>query len=133
MLQWVISLLDLLEFLHMREEPVVYNDVKPENMILKEDGTIRVIDYGIAKIPDRYENLSPMGTPGYASPEHISGKTDARSDIFSVGITLYALLTGKNCFLNYYFYTYFILSYGVSLDEDVYTMRIRFVDFNVMK
>ena len=95
-LQWVISLLDLLEFLHTREDAVVYNDVKPENMILKEDGTIRVIDYGIAKIPGRYVNLSPIGTPGYASPEHFFGKTDARSDVYSAGITLYALLTGDN-------------------------------------
>lgn len=95
-LQWVISLLDLLEFLHTREDAVVYNDVKPENMILKEDGTIRVIDYGIAKIPGRYKNYSPIGTPGYASPEHFSGKTDARSDVYSVGIILYALLTGDN-------------------------------------
>ena len=95
-LQWMISLLDLLEFLHTREDAVVYNDVKPENMILKEDGTIRVIDYGIAKIPGKHVNHSPIGTPGYASPEHFSGKTDARSDIYSAGITLYALLTGDN-------------------------------------
>lgn len=95
-LQQVISLLDLLEFLHTRDNPVVYNDVKPENMILKEDGTIRVIDYGIAKIPGKYVNHSPIGTPGYASPEHFSGKTDARSDIYSAGVTLYALLTGEN-------------------------------------
>lgn len=95
-LQWMISLLDLLEFLHTREDAVVYNDVKPENMILKEDGTIRVIDYRIAKIPGRYKNHLPIGTPGYASPEHFSGITDARSDIYSAGITLYALLTGDN-------------------------------------
>ena len=94
--EWAVCICDLLSFLHTLPQPVIYNDVKPENIILKADGNIKVIDYGIAKIPNRYPNKTPIGTKGYASPEHYKGETDARSDIYSLGITMYQLLTGDN-------------------------------------
>lgn len=94
--KWTLCVCDLLSFLHTHQPPVIYNDVKPENIILKKDGAIKVIDFGIAKIPQKYPNDTPIGTPGYASPEHYKGKTDARSDLYSLGMSMYHLLTAVN-------------------------------------
>lgn len=94
--EWATCICDLLSFLHHLPAPVIYNDIKPENIILKSGGGIKVIDYGIAKMPTRYPNKTPIGTPGYASPEHYKGDTDCRSDIYSLGVTMYQLLTGDN-------------------------------------
>lgn len=95
-IEWAVCICDLLSFLHALTPSVIYNDIKPENIILRDGGGIKVIDYGIAKMPDKYPNDTPIGTPGYASPEHYQGKTDARSDIYSLGVTIYHLLTGDN-------------------------------------
>ena len=96
--EWAKQLCDVLGYLHSRTPPIIYRDMKPANVMLKPDGNIMVIDFGTAK---NYEiNLGEttgIGTIGYAAPEQYIGsglgRTDARTDIYCLGITIYHLLT----------------------------------------
>ncbi|WP_210364459.1 serine/threonine-protein kinase [Bacillus sp. REN3] len=99
-IEWAKQLSDVLGYLHSRQPyPIIYRDMKPDNVMLTPEGKIKLIDFGIAR-EFKTENLSDttnLGTKGYAAPEQISGRqTDARTDIYSLGITLYHLVTGKN-------------------------------------
>lgn len=92
------QLCNVLGYLHSLNPPHIYRDVKPANIILKPDGNIKIIDFGIMRLYDSKATADEncLGTLGYASPEHFGGKgqTDARSDIYSLGVTLHRLLTG---------------------------------------
>lgn len=93
------QLLDALDFSHRRG--VVHRDIKPANIILLQDGTVKVTDFGIARIESSTltQAGSVLGTPAYMSPEQFSGQTvDGRSDIFSAGVVLYQFLTGERPF-----------------------------------
>ncbi|HET6248194.1 MAG TPA: protein kinase [Tepidisphaeraceae bacterium] len=90
------------EALHyMHEHEVVHRDLKPENIMVCNDGTIRVMDFGIAKYEGMrrltFGGFTPaMGTPDYMAPEQVKGKRgDPRTDIFSLGAILYEMLTGS--------------------------------------
>lgn len=93
---WAKQLCDALSYLHAQKPPIIYRDMKPANVMLKPEGNIKIIDFGIAR---EYKELSladttVLGTKGYAPPEQYSGQTDARSDIFALGMTMHHLLTG---------------------------------------
>lgn len=93
---WTLEICDVLDYLHHQNPPIIYRDMKPSNVMLSQEGHIKIIDFGIAReYNDRLDTL-PLGTRGFASPEHFSQKTDARSDVYTVGVTMYQLLTGKN-------------------------------------
>jgi tRNA A-37 threonylcarbamoyl transferase component Bud32 len=88
-----------LQFSH--ERGVVHRDIKPGNIILSTDGTVKIADFGIARIES--SNMTQagtiMGTPAYMSPEQFMGQTvDARTDIYSAGVMFYQLLTGERPF-----------------------------------
>lgn len=98
-IEWGKQLCDALYYLHTRTPPIVYRDMKPANVMLKPDGNVKLIDFGIAreyKI-DKNEDTTVLGTRGYAAPEQLNAnsQTDARTDIYSLGVTLYHLVTGK--------------------------------------
>lgn len=79
------------------EHDVIHRDVKPGNIMLLADGTVRVLDFGIARCVDRRRLTStgaPMGTPQYMSPEHARSRVDARSDLYSLGVVLFEMLSG---------------------------------------
>ena len=93
---WAKQLCDALSYLHSQKPPIIYRDMKPANVMLKPEGNIKIIDFGIAR-EYKEQNLSDttvLGTRGYAPPEQYSGQTDARSDIFALGMTMHQLLTG---------------------------------------
>ena len=96
--EWAKQLCDVLGYLHSQKPPIIYRDMKPANVMLKPNGSIMVIDFGTAKNYEiEYGETTGIGTVGYAAPEQYIGsglgRTDARTDIYCLGITLYYLLT----------------------------------------
>jgi serine/threonine-protein kinase len=96
-LKYMADAADALDYAH--SNGVVHRDIKPANMmLLTETKTIKLMDFGIARLTDSSKTKTGMvlGTPSYMSPEQLSGKkVDGRSDLFSLGVTLYQLLTGS--------------------------------------
>ena len=86
---------------HAHANGVVHRDMKPANLIVLDDGTVKVADFGIARVEksELTQAGTVMGTPSYMSPEQFMGQTvDGRSDIFSCGVILYQFLTGEKPF-----------------------------------
>lgn len=98
--EWAKQLCDVLGYLHSRIPPIIYRDMKPSNVMLKPDGNVTLIDFGTAREfkSDRVEDTTCLGTQGYAAPEQFGGRgqTDARTDIYCLGATMYHLVTGHN-------------------------------------
>jgi len=86
---------------HMHENKIIHRDLKPQNIMICEDGTLRIIDFGIAKAAEMrritFAGFSPtLGTPDYMAPEQVKGKRgDERTDIYSLGAVLYEMATGS--------------------------------------
>lgn len=99
-IKWAKQLCDVLGYLHSRTPAIIYRDMKPSNIMLKPDGNLTLIDFGIAR-EYKEKNLadtSCLGTIGYAAPEQFGGRgqTDARTDIYCLGATLHHLVTGQD-------------------------------------
>lgn len=98
--EWAKQICDVLGYLHSRKPPIIYRDLKPSNVMLKPDGQIMIIDFGTAReFKERsIEDTACLGTQGYAAPEQYGGhgQTDGRTDIYTLGATMYHLLTGHN-------------------------------------
>lgn len=99
-IEWAKQICAALEYLHTRKPPIIYRDMKPANVMLKPDGNIKIIDFGIAR---EYKEQSladtvSLGTRGYAAPEQFGGRgqTDPRTDVYCLGVTLYHLVTGHS-------------------------------------
>ena len=99
---YAIQLCNVLDYLHSQNPPIIYRDLKPANIMLRPDGKITLIDFGTAR-KYNYDSVSDttcLGTIGYAAPEQFAGETlrqtDARTDIYNLGATMYHLLTGVN-------------------------------------
>lgn len=99
-IEWAKQLCEVLGYLHTRKNPIIYRDLKPDNIMLRPDGSITLIDFGIAREYKEYaaHDTRALGTQGYAAPEQFGGQgqTDARTDIYGLGTTLYHLVTGYN-------------------------------------
>jgi hypothetical protein len=97
----IAQVAEALDYAHLKG--VVHRDLKPSNIMILRDGTVKVMDYGIARVR-RFEGLTVtgafLGTPDYVAPETAEGKgTDARSDLYALGVVFYEILTGKKPFV----------------------------------
>lgn len=99
-LAWALSLCDILLYIHSQKpSPLIFRDLKPSNIMVTSRNRLLLIDFGIARYynPEKSSDTTPLGTPGYAAPESYgTAQTDARSDIYSLGATLFELLSGAD-------------------------------------
>ena len=99
-IRWGRQLCNVLGYLHSQNPPIIYRDLKPANIMLRPDGNIELIDFGTAREykTGNQEDTINIGTVGYAAPEQYGGRgqSDARTDIYCLGVTLYQLVTGKS-------------------------------------
>jgi eukaryotic-like serine/threonine-protein kinase len=96
LLLMLATVADALDYAH--QQGVVHRDIKPANIMITKDRTVKVMDFGIAKMASSSKTQADivLGTPAYMSPEQIAGKkVDGRSDIFSLGVVMFELLTGQ--------------------------------------
>ena len=94
-----IQLCKVLDYLHTRQPPIIFRDLKPANVMRAPDGHLYLIDFGIARLfkPGKKKDTIALGSPGYAAPEqHGRGQTTERADIYSLGATLHQLLSGRD-------------------------------------
>lgn len=96
---WVRQLCDVLAYMHAQQPPIVHRDLKPGNILLDDQDRVMLIDFGIAKEAVASEQTRALGravTHGYSPPEQAMGTgTDARSDVYALGATIYYMLTGQ--------------------------------------
>lgn len=97
-LTWMLQVMDALAYLHGRTPPVLHRDIKPANIKITPDGKAVLVDFGLVKLFDSHVKTTIGAraiTPGYSPPEQYGqGSTDTRTDIYALGATMYALLTG---------------------------------------
>lgn len=93
---WMLQLCDALSYLHEQDPPIIFRDIKPSNIMLRPDGYIKLIDFGVVREykDNKSQDTVAFGTEGFASPEAHQGQTDSRSDIYGIGATIWNLLTG---------------------------------------
>ncbi len=97
--RWGKDLCLMLGYLHQRTPQTVYGDMKPDNVMIQSGGNLRLIDFGaVTEISEHKKPRLILGTRGYAAPEQFDWRkgVDARTDIYSLGMTLYQLLTGNS-------------------------------------
>lgn len=97
---WTIQVVEVLSYLHSRKKPIFYRDMKPDNIMVRGNGDIAIIDFGISIVIEEPNQVidKPLGTKGYAAPGQSKrgSPVDLRDDIYSLGRTMYCMLTGIN-------------------------------------
>lgn len=95
---WGMEVADVLEYLHSRPKSIIYRDLKPANLMIDGNtGRVMLIDFGIARwVKQEEKGVTAVGTMGYAPPELFGGRVEPRSDIYSLGATMFHLMTGSD-------------------------------------
>jgi serine/threonine-protein kinase len=96
--KWAIQICDVLHYIHSQKPPIIYRDLKPANLMLDDkNGRVMLVDFGIARVVRPTEKgVTAIGTMGYAPPELFAGKVEPRSDVYSLGATVFHMLTGSD-------------------------------------
>ena len=98
-LNYALQLCDVFDYLHKQSPPIIFRDLKPSNVLVTPEGTLMLVDFGIARYfkTGQSNDTTDFGSPGYASPEQYQteGQTDGRSDLFSLGVLLYEMISGQ--------------------------------------
>jgi serine/threonine protein kinase, bacterial len=96
--KWSIQICDVLHYIHSQKPPIIYRDLKPANLMIDDKtGRVMLVDFGIARIVRPTEKgVTAIGTMGYAPPELFAGKVEPRSDVYSLGATIFHMLTGAD-------------------------------------
>ncbi len=94
-LGWGVQLAEIFAYLHQQDPPIIYRDLKPRNVMKDREGKLHLVDFGIARYhkEGKSKDTESLGTAATASPEHYTGQTNHRSDIFTLGATLHFLLS----------------------------------------
>ncbi len=96
-IKWAIEICDVLHYLHhQKPQPVIFRDVKPSNIMVDNHGSIRLIDFGIARGFQPGQKGTMIGTDGYAPPEQYRGEASPAGDLYALGATLHHLLTNRD-------------------------------------
>ncbi len=95
---WGMQTADVLHYLHTRPKPIIYRDLKPANLMIDgNSGRVMLIDFGIARwVKQEEKGVTAVGTMGYAPPELFGGRVEPRSDVYSLGATMFHLVTGSD-------------------------------------
>ncbi len=98
-LNYALQLCDVFDYLHKQSPPIIFRDLKPSNVLVTPEGTLMLVDFGIARYfkTGQSNDTTDFGSPGYASPEQYQteGQTDGRSDLFSLGVLLHEMISGQ--------------------------------------
>ncbi len=95
-LAWTHQLCAVLQYLHSQRPPIVFRDLKPSNIMVRPDGQVKLIDFGIVRFFKKHQSRDTvaLGTPGFVPPEQYTGQTTPLSDIYGLGATMFSLLGG---------------------------------------
>ena len=96
--KWAVQICDVLHYIHTQKPPIIYRDLKPANLMIDDKSSrVMLVDFGIARVVRPTEKgVTAIGTMGYAPPELFAGKVEPRSDIYSLGATMFHMLTGSD-------------------------------------
>jgi serine/threonine-protein kinase len=96
--KWAMDTCDVLDYIHSQDPPIIYRDLKPANLMIDgRTNRIMLVDFGIARfVASTQKGVTAIGTMGYAPPELFAGNVEKRSDIYSLGATMFHLLTGQD-------------------------------------
>ncbi len=95
-IHWAKEICDVLSYLHAQDPPVIYRDLKPSNIMINVEGQLKLVDFGIARKIEAEDENTRVVSAGYSPPEQYWGAANIQSDIYSLGATMYFLLTGKD-------------------------------------
>ena len=134
--QWAIQVCDVLTYLHTRKpQPIVFRDMKPSNLMLDDQGRIRLVDFGIAKVFQSGAKGTMIGTEGYSPPEQYRGIAEPRGDIYALGATLHHLLTKQDPRLEppFTFHKRPIHQYNPAVSAELQEIINRALEYDIQK